>query len=198
MRLYLTSVAANVLDHIPLQGRVAFITTAADPYHDKSFVTKDREALLRQGLDVIDVDLKLLAPEKIKDFFAPFPIIFVCGGNTFYLLEHLRISGFAQHCKALLKDKTYIGSSAGSIVTSPDIAFVKTLDDPSIATLTDYRGLALVDFLLLPHHGNEKYHDCMERIMAHDYQWPVETLTDQEYVVVDQGIRQKYTITQKN
>ncbi len=42
-------------------------------------------------------------------------------------------------------------------MTGPDISFIGSLDDPAKAELTDYSGLRLVDFLIMPHMDQEKF-----------------------------------------
>ena len=49
-------------------------------------------------------------------------IIFVEGGNTFYLLKAMRACNFEKIIRKLLKEgKVYIGASAGSIVAGKTI-----------------------------------------------------------------------------
>jgi len=47
---------------------------------------------------------------------------------------------------------TYIGESAGAIITSKDIEYNDLMDDKTIAKdLKEYSGLNLVDFYIVPH-----------------------------------------------
>ena len=161
MVLYLTSVASDVIDKLDFKGKTktAFIATAAEPYEDKWFVKKDKEALGSVGLFVTDVDIKDKTREELFNILKEFEIIFVAGGNTFYLLEQMNNCEFKDVLLELLnKEVIYVGSSAGSIVLCPDIEFISSFDDRVEAKgLNSTKGLALVDFYVFPHYGAEKY-----------------------------------------
>lgn len=54
------------------------------------------------------------------------------------------------------KGVVYIGSSAGSVLVCPTIEFVEGMDDSKDApSLTSYEGLHEVEFLVMPHYGDE-------------------------------------------
>lgn len=78
---------------------------------------------------------------------------FVAGGNTFALLEALRISGnddvLVDHVRRGLP---YIGLSAGSIVAGPDVTPASLMDDPADGpALENHEGLDLIDVTPIPH-----------------------------------------------
>ena len=170
--------------------RVAFITTAADPYEDKSFVENDRDKLIELGLKVVDYDMKKKNKSKLLSDLRDFNVIFVSGGNTFYLLEKMRESGFDKIIKQLLSNGIiYIGSSAGSVVVGPSIEPIKSLDDPSIVKkLKSFKGLGLVDFVVLPHTDNKKYSLKTKKILK-DYgaDFKIVPLKDSQAVLVEEG-----------
>ncbi|MCB9362772.1 Type 1 glutamine amidotransferase-like domain-containing protein [Candidatus Woesearchaeota archaeon] len=154
MKLYLTSVAANMLDEIDFSKhrKVAFIPNAGDLYENPSFVAADRAALVEKGLEVEDLDLKEYHSGGIREKLKEYEVIFVAGGNTFYLMQQVLKSGFGRALQQMIyEDKLYIGSSAGSVIACPDIDFVKKLDDPSAAELPNHQGLHLINFYVLPH-----------------------------------------------
>ncbi|MFH1142279.1 MAG: Type 1 glutamine amidotransferase-like domain-containing protein [Candidatus Uhrbacteria bacterium] len=71
------------------------------------------------GFKVIDVDIKDSNEHRRLD---DCDIIYVEGGNTFYLLEHVRKSGFDHKLKTLVDyEKVYVGVSAGSILAGQSI-----------------------------------------------------------------------------
>ena len=60
----------------------------------------------------------------------------------------------------------YIGISAGSVIASPNIEFVSDMDEPKKAPeLTDYSGLHLVDFYLLPHYLNFPFKESSQKVV---------------------------------
>ncbi|CAN5691454.1 Type 1 glutamine amidotransferase-like domain-containing protein [soil metagenome] len=176
-RVFLTSQASEVLEKIVLlipenlrKGNVLFIPTAAKPYPSAPWLEKDRAKLVELGFSVKNLDLEGITENELNDEIASTDIIFVGGGNTFYLLEHAKKSGFIKIVQQAIKDgKIYIGSSAGSVLATPDIKYVERFDDPSIAQLEDTKALALVDFRILPHSGNPKYEDIQVAVIS-EYQ----------------------------
>ncbi len=193
MKFLLTSIYANVAEQLPSlltkkseDTDVAFIATAADVYEDKSFVEIDREKLVSQGFKVKEIKLETF--EQIKTDLDGCDVIFVAGGNTFYLLQETRKSGFDSLLKDLLStDKIYVGSSAGSVLVGPDIGLIDTLDDPIEAPeLKNYLGLSLIDFVVLPHYGKQKYEEKYQKIIQRAVEKSIKTktLTDNEFVIV--------------
>lgn len=173
-KLFLASAAVFTLDLIrqtlpssTKKLRVAFVPTAADLYTEKQWMYDDRNKLLKMGFDVFDVDIKNKTEEKLFEELKSIDMLFVSGGNTYYLLEKTLQSGFDKVVKKLIdKGVIYIGSSAGSVLTCPTIEFIEDLDDRSEANLTAFNGLGLVDFLILPHYGDPKYDARLNKIIA--------------------------------
>jgi len=190
MKLYLTSMTNKSINKIDFgdKKRVAFIATAADTYEDKWFVDDDREALRNKGLEVVEFDIKDYKQEELYDKLIGFDIMFFSGGNSYYLLEKMRESGFDKIVRRLLDEGVvYVGSSAGSIVACPNIGFVGPMDHPEEApNLESFEGLGLVDFYLLPHFGREKYSDVHKQILGESHDKEIVTVRDDEVVVVDE------------
>lgn len=144
----------KLIKQSPKNFNIAFIPTAADPYDDKWFVKKDIESLSGLGFPVDIVDLKT-EPAVIRSQLENHQIIFVGGGNTFYLLHWIRQSGVDKYLARLLEDRYYIGASAGSILVGPDIelsGWNLSSRDENIVNLSDTTGLNLVPFAVSPHH----------------------------------------------
>ncbi len=169
----------------PKQSKVGFIQNAADNYEDKWFIEKDRTKLVELGFNVIDVDLRNKNEDQLRDELKDVDIVFVCGGNTFYLLEKIQQSGFDKVLKDLLnKGVYYIGSSAGSLITGLNIELVKGFDDPNEApSLKSYDGLGFVDFVMIVHYKPERD----ELLKEWSKKYKVITLTDEQAIVVDGG-----------
>ena len=195
-KLFLTSVACNVLDKFielldcpPADLTVAFIPTAADVYENKSFVDDDRNKLSELGFKILDINITGKTEKILQEQMKDVDIIFVAGGNTFYLLEKTLASGFDKIVKQLVENgKYYIGSSAGSVLAGLTIEPVKLLDDPSKAqNLKSFDGLKLIDKIILPHYGNEKYQDKMNQILKDysDVKDNIIKLTDNQAAVIN-------------
>lgn len=165
MKLFLTSQASLTVDKLiplldkdPREFKVSFITTAANPYSDKPWMEADRKKLVELGFAVIDLDLNGQTQHTLSDALRGIDIVFVAGGNTFYLLEKARESGFDILINKLVHEGIwYVGSSAGSVIAGPDIEPVAIFDDPKQANLKTTKGFNLVNFVVLPHFGKQKY-----------------------------------------
>lgn len=113
------------------------------------------------------------------------------GGNTFYLLDWVRRSGFDNVLPKLLDHGTiYIGSSAGSYITCPTIAVAKWKGvDKNDFGITDFTALNLVPFYVFAHY-EEKYKQLIEE-NANSLAKPLIALTDKQAIIIQNG---KYQI----
>ena len=172
----------------PAHTTVAFITTAADVYKTKPWMEADRQRFIDLGFQVEGYDIKDKTEESIYNDLRTKDIVFVSGGNTFYLLYHVRQSGFDKAIERVLEEgRQYVGSSAGSILVGPTIEPTKSLDNAEQAPRLDsFEGLGFVDFVILPHYGTKKYEQRYQAIME---EWsPRVTLlpiSDRQLVVVE-------------
>lgn len=194
MNLFLTSAAVKTLDKIvpllpktPKESSVLFIPTAAEPYESKPWIEDDRNKLIELGFKVTDFDLVEKTVDQVKEALTNKDIVFVAGGNTFYLLGQARKSGFESVVKEVVrKGVIYIGSSAGSVIAGPDIKAVEIFDDPSEAQLSSTTAFKLVDFIVLPHYKKEKYEPYHEKVMKeYGNKFKLIPITDEQMIVVE-------------
>jgi dipeptidase E len=160
MKLFLASdFSAPSMDKIDphLAGiagqRVLMINTAS---HGEGFEPDPEECVIpfsKRGARVIPYDIAGRDVGDVRAQVKAADIIYVAGGNTFYLLDAINKCGMrGMLTSQWAATKTYIGSSAGSIVMSPDIGFIAPMDDRARAPdLKDTTGLGMIDFLFLPH-----------------------------------------------
>jgi dipeptidase E len=191
-KLFLTSVNIDKLPEFigkDTKGlKVAFIQTAADPYEDKWFVEADRKKLIEFGFNLIDLDLKDKNQNELQNVLDGVDIIYITGGNSFYLLDKMQQSGFDKILPDLLEQGIiYAGSSAGAVVIGSSLEPIRSLDDPSKApNLKLYNGLGLVDFVIIPHYGKEKYKEKQDKIISeYSDKFKIQTLTDNQTILVD-------------
>jgi dipeptidase E len=139
------------------------------------------------GAKVEKYDLKDRTEQQARQRLNETDILYVCGGNTFYLLYHLQKTNFAQALKQRLAEGLlYIGSSAGSVVAGKDIGFIAPMDDPHIVELDDTSGLQLFDGLFLPHFGHEMMGKAaLEIIKTHKGPDHLYVLDDNQALIVD-------------
>ena len=81
-------------------------------------------------------------------------IIYVCGGNTFALLKYAKESEFKEQIEKLFsRGGLYMGSSAGSLILSPDIESAAEINpDKNKVGLSDIKALNFIDFAFVPHY----------------------------------------------
>lgn len=180
----------------PNKLTLAFIPTAADLYPIKPWFYGDKLKLKMMGFKMIEVDLKNKTKAQLFGELEHVDVLFVSGGNTYYLLEKSQKSGFLEIVRMLVSNGVvYVGSSAGSALACPTIEHIEDLDDINAAALTDFQGLNLINFLILPHYGNKKYEDRFQRIITKwkNNNFKVQTLTDTQAYVINQDSIQLIT-----
>ncbi len=193
-KLFLASVGGKVLNKIisllgknPNELTVAFVPTAADPYKDKWYIKEDRDALVKVGFKVFDLDIKDKTEKEIRIDLNRANIIFVAGGNSFYLLEKSNESGFPKAVKDFVdQGKDYIGSSAGSVLAGPNIQPVDVFDDPKDApNLKSTKGLGLTDIVILPHYGDMKELPLFNKVIRKwESKYTLVTITNDQLVFI--------------
>ncbi len=209
MRLFLTSYYAfsqekvlPLLHKKPTELKVAFIPTASDLYKYRPWIDIDRDALVKAGFKVFDVGLQAhldangfpivgrqKQQEELRSELIEADIIFVAGGNTFYLLEQAQKSGFMEVVRDMIHtaDKTYVGSSAGSVFMGPDIMPVEFFDPISETNITNTKGIHMVDFVILPHFVPGERDSTFEAtIKKYGSSHELLTLANEDLVYVDE------------
>lgn len=176
----------SLLPKRPGEYKVAFVTTAAyGETKNPTWMGKDRQSLFDCGIKSIeDLDLKDKKQGELERILADKDVIFVEGGNTFYLLHWVRRSGFDKVLpKFLEKGGLYVGVSAGSYITCPTIEQATwEHQDRNRVGMTDFTALHLVPFLITAHF-EEKYKVIVDQA-AKGTKYPIVALTDQQAIVV--------------
>ena len=140
-----------------LNGKtVTYIPTAAIAEEIEGMAEAETRMLEELGLTVDELEVSTASKDNVREKLAKNDMIFVGGGNTFFLLQELKRSGADQIiAREVAKGKLYIGESAGAIAACPDIGYSAEMDVPGKAPeLTDYMGMGLVDFYVVPHMGH--------------------------------------------
>ena len=171
--------------------RIGYVIDAEVPYSGLPFVAAARESIASLGHEVELLELRQMSPENAELVLQSLDVLYVAGGSTFALLEALRFSGndevLIRHVRAGLP---YIGCSAGSAVTGPDIAPLSLMDDPADGPhLRSTAGLALIDRTVLPHADGRlpQYPtQLIERtLQTYGDEYPLVQLRDDQALCVD-------------
>jgi dipeptidase E len=108
------------------------------------------------------LDLKLLDKTAVEESLKQKDLVWVMGGNTFYLNFLLHKSGFKDVIKKLLKEGlVYGGESAGAVVAGSTLHGIEYLDDPKLSPEVIWEGLKLFDFGIIPHWGLSEYGESL-------------------------------------
>jgi len=150
----------KLLDKNPTDVKVLFIPTASEyklENGEEMFYVKESEKeLIGLGIskeNIFWLDIKSIATAgDIHDY----DVMYVCGGNTFYLMCHLKNTGFDKKIIEFVNaGKVYVGVSAGSVIIGPNIRISAHFDLNDIG-LKDFTGLNLTDTIICPHYQRKE------------------------------------------
>lgn len=169
---YFAGVTAQFQDFIKSQAitdrEIVFIPTAGNVEDYTDYIDKGRAALAAMGYQVDELDVASESQAAAIDKIKAAHIIYISGGNTFYLLQELK----RKQLLPVINEKInagipYIGESAWAIIMAPNIEYNSLMDDTSVAPdLTDYSALAQTDFYTLPHFEEEPFVEADEKVIA--------------------------------
>ena len=199
MKLFLTSAGLppetteaflGLLGKKPEETAVCIITTASFANHpegDAPYVKADKQRLSELGFGtMVEIDLRKENENSLSGKLANLDVVFVEGGNTFYLMKYVRESGFDKAIKRFLDGGgIYLGVSAGSYVAGPDISpagWSPDWDENKVG-LKDLKGLGLVDFYISPHYIPE--HEAIINKNKDKVSYPIYALTDTQAILIN-------------
>lgn len=141
--------------------KVLYITTAIDGEDDS-----DTSWIAEEFKTILDLGIK---KENIKEYkmdheidLSLYDMIYMMGGNTFYLLKKIRDTKFdIKLNEAINNGIVYVGSSAGSIILGNTIELALPYDKNEV-NLADFKGLKLIDGIIVPH-ANRKQEFIAEK-----------------------------------
>jgi dipeptidase E len=174
----------KILGKYPKDTTVAFIPTAADPQKNKTFVQWSIDQIKNEGMKVVKIDLKEENKISLYHKLKKCDVIWLNGGNTYYLLDKIKKSGFDKIINKLLESgKIYFGVSAGSYVACPNIEAAGWKHaDRNINNLKNLTGLNFVPFIMTAHF-EEAVKKAVEK-GAKNTKLPVVALTDKQALIV--------------
>ena len=167
----------------PHQTKILFITTASKPIENPDYMYEESKRLNETGFDVKEYDIEGKLANEIKKEIDKNDIVFVIGGEPFYLLKVVRETGFDKIIKNLSNDKLYVGASAGTYIVCPSVEmglWKKT--NRNTYGLTDFTGVGLVDFMVMAHY-EEKYKELFQD-KTRNAHYKVYALTDNQAISV--------------
>jgi len=180
---------------LPKNPRTAVILNAVDQQvdQDRSVVRGEIFNLLSNfGLkDLTEIDLRTHKDEiELNNILKDYDLIWVRGGNAFYLRWLMRESTFDKVIVKLLNETNliYAGSSAGSCVMSESLKGIEFADDKKEAEEVIYEGLGYVKPVIVPHWLNPEYADGIQAVVDYLESNKLDhiKLEDEDVIVVEE------------
>ena len=157
--------------------------------NEQFYVNESKKELTNLGIkNITFFNLK----ESNFEFRNNFDVIYVCGGNTFSILNRMRIVGIDKFIVNSVKNNNalYFGVSAGSIIsgTNIEIAGFGSEGDINEVNLNDLIGFGFTNISIFPHfkeHLKKEVDGFKNKV-----NYPVIALTDEEAVFVEDSHHQ--------
>ena len=168
--------------------KILFIPTATNVDEYKKYIHLTQKVFEDFGYEVENFDISVFSEETVKEKISETKIIFVSGGNTFYLLQELKKKNLIPYLREKIENGLlYIGESAGSVITAPNIEYADIVDDKALATeLNDYTGLNLVDFYVVPHFEEEPFVESSRKVVElYKDKLDLKVINNKEVVLVE-------------
>lgn len=179
----LRNMLLSVLPKVSNTLSVAIITTASAEWKEKNkHAIAAKQELEDMGFKLAQfIDIEFENPTLLQTF----DVIYINGGNPFYLLYHLKKSG-ADKIIAQLADQgvVIVGISAGGVVLDPNINIVDYFDKGmNTVNLKNLTGLNIIPTVIYPHYTI----DVEEKIQQFEkqYQCTVNRLTDDQSLILE-------------
>jgi dipeptidase E len=177
----------DVDDYLPIplsQSRIAYITTAAKKVNDAGFVTRQKAGMDALKLHYTELDIANKSKDEIESALQGFDVLFMEGGNAYYLLHVIRQTGFEHILRKLLEQKVvYMSSSAGSYVASLSIE-IATWTERGFDRfgITEYTAMGLVPFVIKAHYTLDKHEIIKKHVKS--FHLPIKVISDKQALLV--------------
>lgn len=177
----------KIMPKTPPALRMAYITTAFKVEEKSVFADLDLKELTEMGFRIEEIDISGKNYAQLQELLGDKDVIYVQGGNTFYLLKEAKSSGFDRVVRELLdKGVIYIEVSAGSYIACPTIEMATWKRSKDQHDVTDFSAMNLVPFLLSVHYNREKYREALLKGITQT-KYPVRILTDDQAFLIQDG-----------
>ena len=199
MNLFLCSHFSKVgalLKDLIAGKRVAFIPTASIHEGYTGYVGSARTVFKKLGAELTEIEISTATASDITQVFDAADIIYFTGGNSFFLIDQLRKTGTDTLLKQQLeKGKLFIGESAGAIVCAPELSYIEKMDPiPEDYSQSDYAGLGLINFYVLPHYLTAPFKKVTADIMQSFSNIELCAINNAQALSVKDGVRKLVSV----
>ncbi|GLF90189.1 putative peptidase Lmo0363 [Bacillus safensis] len=167
--------------------RVTFFPTASAVEEVTHYVAAAKEAFHQLGMQLETVQIDEQSTEEITQMIEQNDVIYVSGGNTFYLLQEFRKHRLDDVLKKEINNgKLYIGESAGSLIMAPSIEYISLMDDQEKAPeLSSFQGFNEISCYPVPHVHNAYLGEAAQQIMEkHQQTLNLCPLSDEQVLLI--------------
>lgn len=172
MKLYLSSLpiqhSEKLLELVGKQNgiKVILVPTAWNTYppeRKQAEIKSSTKTFESFGFSVSLLDLADADEQAMRQALESCDIVWVMGGNTFYLNYQMHRSNFKTVARDFFtRGLVYGGDSAGAVVAGMTLHGIEHMDDPKLAPEIVWDGLKFVNLGVLPHWAWEKYGPSLE------------------------------------
>ena len=180
----------NLLDKPINKTKLTVIPTSSHmtPINDQEFIFRLYSKLLQLGFGQLNIaDIAVLPKEEWLKRLMDADIIFVFGGNSKFLLEWVKKSGLEDILPKILKEKIYVGQSAGSMMLGKTIVSPNK-DSENNAVFKTENGLGVLDFSIRPHFyrpDRPQFTEEAVQKLADEYKSTFYAIDDDTAIVID-------------
>ncbi len=177
----------SLIDH---NKKVLYIPFAwPDPTYNGclEFMTNELSDIVKKGINMV-----ISTDELMNKNFSDYACIYIGGGNTYKLLNDLKLSGaFDKIKKYLLEDDGIVyGGSAGAIIFGKDLDSCNT-DDENEVGLVDNTGFNMINgYSLLCHYTNrepERTELSKKYLIELSKTKPIYAIPEEDTIFVNEG-----------
>lgn len=175
----------RILPKDPKDIHLAHIITASNEQIPHPWRDDDTKALRDMGIQVMEIDVKGKTKNELQELFKDMDVIYVQGGDPYYLLKYAKESGFMEVVKELVNQgMLYVGVSAGSYLAGPTMeqGLWRKPDRDRHGMNIDEPAMGLVPFLTVVHYVDGEKEIMKQGIAKTKY--PVRIITDTQGLLV--------------
>ncbi|MEI6850129.1 MAG: Type 1 glutamine amidotransferase-like domain-containing protein [archaeon] len=166
------------------ESKILVVHTAQKPEH-MTYIDITGKEISRTGILLPNIDYLNIAKKNSYPKLLEYDAVYICGGNTYFILDRMRKTGLVDSLKKYVKSGgLYIGVSAGSIIAGDEISIAGwgSEGDVNEIDLRDLTGLGFTDVSVFPHYNNKLKREVDEFEKLKDVK--VARIKDTEAIVI--------------
>ena len=131
-KILLLSSSRFLINHPQVFGKpfkdlkMAYVINASKGVTNLDYIVREKNFFKENNYNYDELDIDSKNEDELRNILSKYEMVYVTGGNSFYLLKSIKDSGFDKVVKELIpKGLIYMGASAGSYVACPTIEQAK-------------------------------------------------------------------------